>query len=145
MKIIRGRPPNFDEIARVLPQARNANTIFTYGDTIYTSHPEGMTPSLIAHEAIHIKQQGADPAGWWKRYLIDPEFRFEQELEAHIKEYQVLTQTSNRQVRRRAIHEISKRLAGALYGNVVNRAQAKALIKAGKTECILHPTRLNAG
>lgn len=60
-----------------------SGVIIAYGDTVYTASG-GLTPDLRVHEQTHLDQQkkiGVDI--WWKRYLDDKVFRFEQELEAY--------------------------------------------------------------
>lgn len=128
MNIVRGYPPNFHEIVAVFPAARTAGVIFTYGSTAYNTGPHDLTPALEAHEAVHSRQQGADPAGWWASYLTSANFRFSQELEAHREEYRVAIDGANRNQRRVALKAIATRLAGPLYGKVVSLKQAKNMI-----------------
>jgi hypothetical protein len=111
----RGLPPNIIEIAAHFPLS--GDEIFTYGDTIYT--PAQLSRSLVAHEKVHIKQQlGMGPEAWWDRYLEDPQFRLEQELEAHRAEYKAGGKLS----------EIAERLASPLYGGLVSEDEAREMI-----------------
>ncbi len=106
--------------------------IFAYGGIIYNPGGGHIGPELIAHEEIHFTQQGSDPAGWWDKYLKEPEFRLEQELEAHIEEYRVFCRL-NRDRNRRSVflHTISHRLAAPMYGGLLTAREASAKISKG--------------
>ena len=130
IEIIKGLPPNFDAIARVLPAARQKGTIFTYGHQIYVSDGAALPKSIVAHEVVHVEQQflyGRDE--WWDRYLSDIDFRFQMELAAHRMEHTVAMSEGARHERRRAEKLIAQRLAGPLYGNACTVARAHALLK----------------
>ncbi len=129
MEIIAGRPPNFEQIARAFPAARALGTIFTYGEKVYVSDGAKLPPSLIAHECVHILQQGKEPQAWWDLYIANARFRFEQELEAHRKELELARGEGNRKHRRMVLTAIAKRLSGPLYGNCVPLARAKKLLE----------------
>jgi len=92
VKISTEKPPQWilDAVKSQWNVDWESNVIFTYEDTISTSSGE-MSEDLIAHEQTHIRQQaemGADV--WWKRYLEDDQFRYEQELEAYQNQYKWL-------------------------------------------------------
>ena len=132
MQIIKGRPPNFEAIAAVLPAARGCDTIFTYGDTVYVSGNDQLPRSLIVHECVHITQQTAEgmtPEFWWECYLKSMKFRYRQELPAHQMEWKVAVSEGNRHERRAATARIAKRLSGPLYGHCCTMSQAKKLIQ----------------
>ena len=110
-------PPNYMEIVSVLPEAKNKNTIYAYAPNVYIPSGKSLSVPLIAHESVHIRQQGDDPEAWWNKYLMYEEFRFEQELEAHIAEYKAfcrLHSDRNRQIA--GLEQIARRLIGPLYG-----------------------------
>jgi hypothetical protein len=129
MKIIHSRPPNFDAIAKVFPQAFGRNVLFAYGDVIYAPFVTAVPPHLVAHETVHGQRQlehDGGPTGWWNRYLHDVLFRYHEELLAHRAEYWALTDKNpSRAIRRSALGEIAKRLASPLYGRMVTFNQAK--------------------
>lgn len=131
MRILRAYPPNWPEIRAALKEAIRPGAIFCYGDTIYNPIGAKLSDALIAHEEVHSRQQGEDPAGWWRRYIEEPQFRFEQELEAHRAEYQVATRDTSRQVRRSVLKALSARLASPFYGRCVTRELAAVLIYGG--------------
>lgn len=129
MKIVTGYPPNIDEIRRTFGAKALDGACFTYGDSVYVPSGVSLPKSVEAHEAIHIRQQGDRPETWWGQYLIDPQFRLAQELEAYRAQYQYLVTNENRNYRRAALTKISKDLGGHLYGNIISAAQAKEAIR----------------
>ena len=130
MRIVHGHyPPNYKKIADAL--APGPNAIFCYGESIYIPGGFDIPPWLEAHEAVHSRQQravGIEP--WWDRYIVDPEWRFAQELEAHRMEWRVFIDGKpTRPQRRHMIKILSRRLSGPLYGNIVTRAAARRAIE----------------
>ena len=132
MKVVNAKPPNYDEIVAVFPNALKRGVIFTYGDTIYVPSGVGVSPQLQRHEEVHSAQQKTlGVENWWGGYLKYSGFRYEQELAAHIAEYEAW-QGYGRVQRRVALKQISGRLASKLYGSMVTKAQAKEAILATK-------------
>jgi hypothetical protein len=126
-------PPNIAEIAKVFPIVRerwSKGIYFCYGDTIYNPSGRVIPMELIAHECVHsLQQRDAGVEKWWTNYIVSPQYRFRQELEAHRVEYaSIVDQGHSRALRRRYLAGISERLAGPLYGNMVRKAEAKRLI-----------------
>lgn len=133
--IVRGRPPNFEAIAKKFPAARDPGTIFAYGDTIYSGDGMPLPNSLYEHEKVHLRQQAAygGAEDWWAIYLASDTFRFEQELEAHIVEYGfVLRSGANRHTRKKAMAQIAARLSGPLYGKLISKAKALAYLRTAE-------------
>jgi hypothetical protein len=128
VKIIVDRPPNYAAIVAAFPfVATHPAVYFCWGSAIYSPSGHPLTPSLIAHEEVHSKQQDGRPQDWWDKYLVDPKFRFDQELEAHRIEYQWFgAEPRNR--RRIHLRGIARRLASPLYGGLTTVHQAKRLI-----------------
>ena len=121
-------PPNIAVIREALPVTRN--NIFAYGGKIYSPGSKTLSPELIAHEQVHFRQQDDDPDAWWDRFLKEPKFRLQQELEAHRAEYHCLmTSNTPRSVRRRALKEIASRLSAPMYGRIITTKQAMAAIR----------------
>lgn len=133
MKQVVDYPPNIDEIRQVFPL--KPGVIFAWGDTIYNPSGDKLTSWLIAHEQVHQHQQDGDPETWWARYLIDPVWRFEQELEAHRVEYNVFCISpavlGNRNKKRAFLKGLARRLSSPMYGNIRTYQQCRALIKKG--------------
>lgn len=88
---------------------------------------------LMRHEAVHSVRQGADPVAWWDRYLKEKSFRFLEELLAHRVEFSCYAKRG-RNERRFMLQQISERLAGPLYGKMVNIRFARAMITATPKE-----------
>lgn len=126
----------WDEIAAVFHLKPGRGIIFSWGaDRIY--NPDGVVvgPDLLAHEAVHGERQGTNPASirqWWVRYLDDPQFRLQEELPAHVCEYQWWLQNGTRPERRRALKEIAYRLSSPLYGRLIGKSMARDLLRRGQ-------------
>ncbi len=125
-------------------------TFWTYGDTIYSPGGVNIPPDVVAHEEQHSRQQEAyqgcvhksseEPCteecqkkwgkdAWWRRYLIDPRFRLEQEAEAYGTQYRFFCENvGDRNKRAIFLHRLAAILAGPLYQVAVSTQQAKALI-----------------
>lgn len=130
MKILIEFPPNYDEIVDKFPFVKTLKTVaFCYGDILYNPYNGPVEEHLLVHEKTHTKQQGNDVKGWWKRYLNDAKFRFDQELEAYQNQYRYYANHHNRDATRWFLKMIATDLSSAMYGNVVNFEQAKELIK----------------
>jgi len=92
-----------------------------------------LPPWMIVHEEVHRKQQAGNPEGWWAKYLIDPAFRFEQELEAHQAEYLAFCSIETDRNRKRVfLKGIARRLSAPMYGRVASFEKSKRLIKKPK-------------
>lgn len=127
-KINFGLPPNIDEIRKHLQPGRG--TVYTYGDTIYFPRPQSITPDLMVHEEVHIRQQEkGGPEKWWSRYFVDQQFRLDQELEAYRAQYQYMLANMNRAVRRKRLKDIASDLSGPMYGKLISKATAIELIQ----------------
>lgn len=126
-KIVKAYPPNYDEIkARFNPPA---NTVFAYGDAIYSPSNVNLAADLIEHERTHFAQQAraGGPEAWWRRYIDDPQFRLEQEIEAYRAQYAAVA-TLPRPERRALLAFICKSLASGMYGRLVTKEQARRLV-----------------
>jgi hypothetical protein len=120
MEIIVDRPPIYDQAAKVFPlQGRE---IFAWGDKIYNPGGYVIPQWLIAHEQVHKGQQEdhGSPETWWAQYLVDVEFRFQEELDAHRAEFRSFCQ-HNKDRNKQAMYKrtVAKKLAAPLYGNMI--------------------------
>lgn len=132
MREIPDRPPNFDRILTVLPGAEHPGVIFAYAPDIYVPSGIPLPPELVAHEEVHIKQQVdvGGPEAWWDRYLVDPKFRLEQEVPAHVAEYRhIIKDVSDREVRSRKLHRVALKLCAPLYGYNLTYSDAQRLLR----------------
>lgn len=131
MIIVRERPPLFPAILKAFPEASRPGVLFAWGNRIYNPTGAPVTRELHAHEEIHHQQQGdAEPGiiAWWRRYIAEVSFRFEQELPAHVAEYRAWRAGRGGYSRAGFLAMLAERLSGPLYGNVVTRQEASARI-----------------
>lgn len=117
MKIVVGKPPNFDQIVAQFPMAVG-KVLFAHGDTVYNPTGIYIPNYLLAHEAVHgMRQVGAGIEKWWEQYIADEEFRFQEELAAHRVELAVLSQeVRDRNARAKLLMATAARLVAPLYG-----------------------------
>lgn len=140
MKVLNEKPPIWDK-AKAAFDFNEKTTIFTFGDTIYNPAGINVTLDLHAHEQVHELQQAAHkgvvtsgPKNWWKRYLKDPEFRFQQELEAYRAQYAYIRkQIKDRNQLNEYLIHLARELKGPMYGNlqVGGLFEVMALIRNG--------------
>ena len=140
------------------------HTVWTYGNTLYNPGGIYVPDHLMAHEQTHSVQQeryrapeapstvnlatvktafdhaaGDGPDGWWKRYLIDPEFRLEQELQAYAMQYAFYCQGhKDRNDRFRFALQLARSLSGPLYQLPITLGDARKAIQ--ETAAALQPT-----
>jgi len=134
MRVLKERPPNYDEIVSVFPVVTTMQgVLYAYCDAIYNPDWVDIPQSLLAHEQVHLQRQSANPAGWWTRYLIDEKFRFDEELTAHCVEWATIKNEPgpDRNYRRASLNMIAKRLSSPLYGSMVCFDTARKMIRDG--------------
>jgi hypothetical protein len=112
--IIKGWPPNFERILAAFPNADKPGVIFAHGD-IYNPSGNVIPPALMAHEEVHLnRQRNAGPTQWWDRYLTDSEFRYNEELLAHVAEFKA-QRGNDRNQGARLLLATALRLVAPLY------------------------------
>lgn len=128
MEVCFGLPPMYRELLRTFPDIEGRRMLFTFGNTIFNPTEVVIPPQLYAHEAVHAKRQGAnidEYFAWWKEYMRDAKFRFDEELPAHVAEYHAYCKRhGDRNARAKALNEIVLRLAGPVYGCMVTQREA---------------------
>lgn len=131
MKILEENPPNnLRETIASFGMLPHNGVIYTYGDTIYNPSGIDLPDHLITHEETHCGQQGTDPDAWWDRYLQDQYFRIEQETAAYARQFaKICTRVRDRNQRNRILLDLSRILAGPVYGNVISKDAAFRAIK----------------
>lgn len=137
-------PPNWEQINKIFPKAKEQQTIFCYGETLHNPFKAEITRDLEIHEAVHSKQQGKDPQKWWNKYCEDPEFRIEQEIQAYgtqlyyLKTTKVKKQDDNgkdvmvylpSRVVEWYIEQVAKTLSGPLYGECIDFNKVKTRLR----------------
>lgn len=134
MNVVIAEPPMFDVIDAAF-RVKGKPVLFAFGANIYNPLNVTISPALFAHEAIHCAQQGGSPENWWSRYISDAPFRLMQEIEAHRAEFaHVCASGAVRHDRRRYLVGCAARLASPLYGALISKEHAKALISAKAAE-----------
>lgn len=131
MKVINGYPPNRRQIFKAFPEARKYGVMFCYGDTIYAPGRSVVPAHHHAHEWVHSIQQAelGSPDAWWDKYIESVEFRLAQEIPAHRAEYYFLAGGGSRQVKRKFLREIARKMSLSLYGFDITKKQAMELLK----------------
>lgn len=128
-EVVQAFPPNYPELrARFNPRP---GTVFAYGDKIYSPHASELPEHLLVHERVHFGQQRAagGPEAWWRRYIDEPQFRLDQEVDAYRAQYAFVSGLSRPQ-RRELLAHICKSLASGMYGSLVTKEQARRLVVA---------------
>lgn len=127
-----GYPPCYDAVCGMLG-ARISNVYFTYGTTIYNPDNLPVPEDIIAHESVHMEQQGFTEEGaalWWGKFLRDPAFRIDQEAEAYGAQYRFICKgMKDRNKPFRVLASLANSLSGPLYQNSVSHGDAMILIK----------------
>lgn len=131
-EVVNENPPNIEEIAKHFPIGRHV--VYAYGNKIFNPNHLVLRPSILLHEQVHLNQQGDNPEGWWHRYIEEPQFRLDQEFEAHLAEYRAMLYhaTSNRHEQRAALKVVARKLASPLYGKLISVQKAARALKAGE-------------
>ena len=127
MRVVIAFPPNYLAIRRALGRPPQT-AIYCWEDAVYNPGRVFVSDQLLAHEAVHSAQQAKmGAANWWDAYLRSVEFRFRQELSAHVAEYLAHAEAD----RPRALALISDRLASRMYGSMCSRMAARDLLTRG--------------
>jgi hypothetical protein len=136
--IINERPPNFEQIKAAFPRAENPGVLFAFNGNIYNPSGIVVPPALIAHEEVHLNRQrdaGPTPGSttqwsgaelWWQRYLEDSEFRYNEELLAHVAEFKAL-KAGDRNASARLLTATALRLIAPLYNYQPPRSMQQAM------------------
>jgi hypothetical protein len=129
MIILNEYPPLIDKIDEIF-HTRGKEIIYAWGDKIYNPLGVHIPDFLIAHEEVHGKRQGDNIEDWWQRYMLDIEFRYQEELHAHAREFKIRSQgVKDRNEINRLLMFSANRLAAPLYGNLTSVSKASQDIK----------------
>ncbi len=129
MKIEHTYPPNIEAIRAKFKLS--PNTVFTYGSTLHNPGNGEIDVYLETHEETHERQQLAKGVEeWWKKYLDDNQFRFDQELEAYQNQFEHFCDNKKNPMRQEAfLNLLGRDLSGPMYGNVCTLEEAKQKIR----------------
>lgn len=109
----------YQEVFEVTPY-----TIFAYDKVIYCDYE--LPEHLQIHERRHlIRQQKIGVDKWVDKYLIDTQFRLNEEVIAYREQ---LESVKNRSARHRLRLQCANDLASSLYGNIVTLQEAMHLL-----------------
>lgn len=122
-------PPNYGEIQIKIGVDESDLPMFTYGDTIYNPGNKDISANLIVHEEVHKKQQGDDPAAWWRRYLSDVQFRLDEELMAYAIQYAFIKRNFKTKGQKYFLDKMSEYLSGPMYGDIISYSEAETKIR----------------
>lgn len=129
MQILKEKPPIWEEAHKHF-QIDDSRTTYTYGDKIYNPAGIDLPLELVAHESVHCRQQGDDPAAWWVKYFADKAFRLSQEVEAYAEQYRFYCERhANRRKQYMYLEEIGKILSSPMYDAGISKIRAMQLIK----------------
>lgn len=124
-KIINEYPPNIVAIEEHF-DLTGRTVYFTYGDAIYNPSGTHIAPDYVFHEEVHMKQQRdiGGPEIWWDKYIKDPAFRIEQEVDAYGQQLRYIRRNNAKKVARELNH-FAEVLSSALYGNMMTEEDAR--------------------
>lgn len=98
------------------------NTIFVFDDTIYADSP--LPDDIIIHEIAHLKsQQKIGAKKWIQNYILDEEFRLEEELIAYKAQLKAVKELGDRQEYAQILIECSRNISSNLYGNLITKQE----------------------
>ena len=126
--IITELPPNFEQIKAAFPNAGDPGVIFAFDGNIYCPSGNVIPPALLAHEEVHLKRQtlhGADD--WWAHYIYDSEFRYHEELLAHVAEFKAHRFSNDRNFGAALLMRTAMRLVAPLYNYTPPRTVQQAM------------------
>ena len=129
MKLSADKPPIYKRLKEVFGISWSNGIIITYGDTVHCKYM--LNADKMVHEKVHtIQQTKMDKDLWWEKYISDPKFRLEQEVEAYKAEaHYIQKHIGDRNTRAKLLDCIYKDLSSSMYGNVVTYSGAKELLK----------------
>jgi len=133
MQVKNETPPNYSEIIAALPAVKeDTNAIFCYGNTIHNPRGRELTPDLIHHEKVHMRQQAlyTSPDIWWRKYLSCPAFRLSQEMEAYGEQYLFAKRLGARgKLLEWVLEDVSRAVSSPTYGSLISWNEAKSKIR----------------
>ena len=124
--IILDRPPNFEQIKAAFPKADGDGVLFAFDGNIYNPSGKPIPPALIAHEEVHLSRQ-AIPEAWWHSYIHNSEFRYIEELYAHVAEFKAQRNSGDRNFGARLLTHTALRLVAPLYNYQPPRTLQQAM------------------
>lgn len=103
----------------------NQGLIITYDGQMHTK-TGAVSPELLAHEMVHLRQQEIyTPEEYLEKYITNPLFRLESEIEAYRAQLAYLRKNifDRNQLVKKA-HKMCVELSSDIYGSIINYKQA---------------------
>lgn len=132
--ILEEYPPHYKRYKEKFPDLEKSQPLFAWKNQIYNPFKAKITPDLIVHEKVHFKQQGNYPEEWLDKYLEDPQFRLEQEVEAYSAQYKYCKELLPAKWSRKFLEGFARSLSGTLYNNMLSYGEAESKIRNAKNE-----------
>ena len=122
------RPPAWIYDACIKQFNPPKGTVYSFATTIFNPDGVDIPDHLIVHESVHGEQQKHDELVakfWWERYLADPFFRVEQEVEAYHEQYKfICTKIKDKNARFRNLHMLAQFMCSPMYGQCITYTDA---------------------
>jgi hypothetical protein len=116
-------PPNYEDIKKL--SSHQPGVIYCYGQDIYNPDDCYIDDYQLTHEGVHTRQQGDNPTDWWRRYLLDVDFRFVCELEAFQAQYKHFCRDYKDRNRRNSfLVKLAISLSSDTYGKICTQQEA---------------------
>lgn len=132
LEVVQGYPPNYSDIQLVL--GHNPTAVYTYSGCVYNPAGGELSPDILEHEAVHVRQQGDNPQAWWNNYLMDPAFRLLMEQEAYGLQYAYAKRQGVRgKLLQWALENMALALSGDSYGRLCVYGEAVSAIRNYQT------------
>ena len=130
MIISNEKPKIYDRLHKAFGVEWEKGLIIANAGTIHTA-VKFLPPAKIAHEEVHfIQQSKMNIDEWWEKYLAEPEFRLQMELEAYRAEVRYINKfIKNRNLAYQLKHDIAVTLASSVYGGIIDYSTALKLIQ----------------
>ncbi len=134
VKFSKTLPPVYFECKRKFNVTWDKGIVITYGDTIHSKFGSNIPPDLCEHEATHVEQQTKmGKELWWKKYLVDKDFRLSQELAAYRRQLEYARiyykPKSYVQLFDKCVHDLAK-----IYGGMVTLEESEKLLSTSKAD-----------
>lgn len=125
-------PPIYGKLLEVFNVKWEDGILITVGETVYCNDLDvfNKRPDLFVHEKCHaVQQRKLGSSQWWKKYLEDPEFRFQEEVTAYFAQAKyVKEKIKDRNQRFPILNGMCKDLSGKMYGEMMTYQAAWRLL-----------------
>jgi len=131
-----GYPPIIDELEKVFGPLKGREILYSWGTTIYNPMAVPVHGQFFAHEGTHGMRQlapGMSIETWWKLYMEERDFRLNEEMLAHIAEYQAFCILhKDRNLRAVYLDKVARKFVSPLYKFDVTYKDAKEFLRRAR-------------